>query len=796
MKVSQENKEIIAKAFADMRNVKDFYDLLDYVKKITIPDDIEFYPISRKKISKFVRSDRQQYYRSFHIPKKSGGNRTIHAPRNDLLNLQKVLNTILQSVYEPRSFVTGFIPDKSIIDNAKIHRNSRFVFNTDIKDFFPSIDLHRIRAVLKLPPFNLNGNREKLAYIISNLCCCKIAVDRYGEVGDIVTVEKQVLPQGAPTSPIISNIVAQKLDRRLNGLAKKMGARYSRYADDVTFSSSKNIFREDGEFRKELNRIITDQNYIINENKTRIQANSFRQEVTGLVVNDDVNVRRRYVKQLRMWLYYWETYGLEKSKKIFFKDYFTNQIYKKGSINEPGFAKSEKGSIYMVNVIRGRLEFLKMVRGETDSLYMKLRNRFDSQIRSIYPPSDTADQQVDSALPADDELDYSPNSSHYMIDRSPKRVKKKDNLKTEGISKQQKQLNELLKYVTIDEEISEEKENNNIKITIDPVSKDHDVLQRNIQYFKGTALPLSAYVKNEEETTIKHSRILSHNPLNSVDFLLKFKRDNDTGLKELVHIPDQESMDAITILEKVKNHPNLSFHFKKEKKPGFKPINVLIQKATIKLVEDFEEIGIPYYKKTGNHPFRDETGFGMLASMFKENYRIGPETEGYTNLRNLITNSVKYIFQSQSVNLVFKPDNRIFDLRANFYTWVPSLTDGLNAIIKNIYEHRSNDDLKTIEVEAYKDSKKRTIDIHIRDIGSFSDKGSDVVLQDHRHSNVAEKYFRSLCNWYIEYMSSGGNNPTRLTVLSDMSEEFKDQSIQELDSPVSGFNHILSFYNL
>src|SRR5690606_27764009 len=119
---------------------------------------------------------------------------------------------------------------------------------------------------------------------------------------------KTVLPQGSPTSPILTNMLCRKLDRRLTGLAKRYNLTYTRYADDITFSSSHNIYNDEV-FDKELKRIIEeDQNLVINPKKTRLQKAGYRQEATGLIVNDKVNVRKRYVKQIRMWLYYWEKY--------------------------------------------------------------------------------------------------------------------------------------------------------------------------------------------------------------------------------------------------------------------------------------------------------------------------------------------------------------------------------------------------------------------------------------------------------------------------------------------------------
>jgi RNA-directed DNA polymerase len=173
------------------------------------------------------------------------------------------------------------------------------------------------------------------------------------------------LPQGAPTSPTLTNVVCQKLDIRLTGVAKRFGLRYSRYADDITFSSMHDVYKKDGEFINEIERIIKDQGFEIKESKTRLQKAGFRQEVTGLVVNEKANVQQRYIKQLRMWLYYWERYGYDKAYYYFFQQYMTE----KGNI--------VKGKPNMEMVICGKLNFLKMVKGLDNEIYSKLKNRFD-----------------------------------------------------------------------------------------------------------------------------------------------------------------------------------------------------------------------------------------------------------------------------------------------------------------------------------------------------------------------------------------------------------------------------------
>jgi RNA-directed DNA polymerase len=328
-------------------------------------------------------NNRKSCYTTFTIKKKSGQDRTIHSPIKGLKEIQKALNIIFQSIYVPHHAATGFILGKSIVDNAKIHLGQTYVYNIDLKDFFPSIDRSRVWGRLLVPPFNLgtSNERKNIANFIATLSCTPMEVERFSD-NKWNTVTTSVLPQGAPTSPVLTNIICEKLDKRLTGVAKRFGLNYSRYADDITFSSKHNTFEvSDTKFEKifvagstfdcEIRKIITEQSFNIKESKVRLQKKGYRQEVTGLVVNDKINVTRRYVKQIRQWLYLWERYGYEKAYALFLNFYLADK----------GNVKSEKPN--MASVIDGKLLYLKMVKGYNDTTYLKLKERFDMLLGTI-----------------------------------------------------------------------------------------------------------------------------------------------------------------------------------------------------------------------------------------------------------------------------------------------------------------------------------------------------------------------------------------------------------------------------
>ncbi len=319
-------------------------------------DGGEHQPIEARSLNYYANPQLcNRRYRSFTVRKKSGGERIIHAPTRGLKSILRALNHVLQCVSEPHRAATGFVPNKCIRDNAAQHIGALYVYNLDLKDFFHSFDRNRVKLGFMSEPFGLRDEREPLAFLLASLCTHPFEMD--GEL-------RAVLPQGSPASPTITNILCRTLDRRLSGMAKRFGVKYTRYADDITFSSMTNVFRTK-EFQVELKRIIEeDQSLVINPAKTRMQTEQYRQEVTGLTVNEKVNVPRRYVKQVRMYLYYWEKYGYQKAQSLLARNYPADR----------GHARKKVPALE--NVLDGKLLYLKMVKGETDSTYKELGKRF------------------------------------------------------------------------------------------------------------------------------------------------------------------------------------------------------------------------------------------------------------------------------------------------------------------------------------------------------------------------------------------------------------------------------------
>ena len=260
-------------------------------------------PFTMKELSFFcnpnhdVNKKKISLYERFEIDKKSGGTRQIDAPKYGRFKaMLKMLSLMIEDSFTAHHCAFGFTRNLSIVDNAKIHLNKKFLFNSDIKDFFHSIDRQSIKLNLRS---QLKGTSEKM--LIEFLISCISTFEN--ENGDFV------LPQGSPLSPMLSNVVCFRLDEKLFILAKKFGVDYSRYADDLSFSS--NHFAFGAAFKNELKRILQEtNNFYLNPKKTRLQKYNQRQEVTGLTVNEKPNVSSKYIQDLRRDLYYFSRYGL------------------------------------------------------------------------------------------------------------------------------------------------------------------------------------------------------------------------------------------------------------------------------------------------------------------------------------------------------------------------------------------------------------------------------------------------------------------------------------------------------
>lgn len=292
-------------------------------------------------------------YIHFRIPKKKSGYREISAPDPRLKKVHKRLNYYLQAYYlciKPAE-VMGFIINPKyaetkhdIIENARMHVGKKYLLNIDLKDFFSNISAKRVKDLFSSDLFYFD---EQLVTALT-----------------LITTYKGKLPTGAPTSPVISNFLCLQMDQQIKDFCIANSIQYSRYADDLSFSS--NIKIEQEQISKII-KIINQNSFEINKKKLRIRRSDQKQVVTGIVVNEKVNVDRKLIRKVRAIIHDISINGLELAAKRHLNTIETNQ----------------KDLQFFKTKIEGYIRFIGQVRGREDDIYNQLFNNFNKYFSSF-----------------------------------------------------------------------------------------------------------------------------------------------------------------------------------------------------------------------------------------------------------------------------------------------------------------------------------------------------------------------------------------------------------------------------
>lgn len=243
------------------------------------------------------------HYHHWNLPKKRGGTRPISAPRPELAEIQRRIAARLNHV-RIHPAATAFFVGASVAENARRHMNRSFVMHFDLRNFFPSIRFNRVKDL-----FSDLGEPEGISTILAILTTESSDFSSSGITS--TELSERVLPQGAPSSPTIANLVCRELDKRLCDFASAHGFTYSRYCDDIVFSTngSRKLI---GLLMNRTRRIVRECGFEINESKTSIKRRSNRQVVTGLVVNDGLpRVSRRDIRSFRAFLHQLRNHGTD-----------------------------------------------------------------------------------------------------------------------------------------------------------------------------------------------------------------------------------------------------------------------------------------------------------------------------------------------------------------------------------------------------------------------------------------------------------------------------------------------------
>lgn len=308
-RTKEDNIVFIGKGYSSLlQDVETNIEKLEAQKLPIIKDDKElakFLGIEYKKL-RFLVYHRDvvsvDNYHRYTIPKKKGGVRNIAAPKSLLKNAQrKILEEVLSKL-PVSEYAHGFLKEKSVVSGAKAHGNKpELLINIDLEDFFPTITFERVRGMFK--GFGYSGY---VASLLSMICtyCERMEVEVRGETKYVKTSHR-ILPQGSPASPMITNIICRKLDKRLSGLASKYSFTYTRYADDMSFSFiNENTDLTYGRLIGLISKIVKEEGFNINKNKTKFLRQNNRQCITGIVINnEEIGVPKRWIKNLRAAIY-------------------------------------------------------------------------------------------------------------------------------------------------------------------------------------------------------------------------------------------------------------------------------------------------------------------------------------------------------------------------------------------------------------------------------------------------------------------------------------------------------------
>jgi retron-type reverse transcriptase len=238
--------------------------------------------------------ERQPHYVTFAIPKRSGGKRLIMAPKRRLKAIQRKLVGLLVEKLPVSDHAHAFRRGRSIRTGAEPHVGKRFVLKLDLKDFFPTVTAARVRGLLIAYGYSFPV-ATTLAVMMTEAERQPVEVD--GIVFHVPVGQRHCV-QGAPTSPGLCNAILLRLDRRLSGFAKKHGLNYTRYADDLSFSGGMDRVAA-GKFRAIVTRIVSEEGFVINTEKTRLMGQGNRQMVTGVVVNQTLGLSRQERRRFR-----------------------------------------------------------------------------------------------------------------------------------------------------------------------------------------------------------------------------------------------------------------------------------------------------------------------------------------------------------------------------------------------------------------------------------------------------------------------------------------------------------------
>lgn len=627
----------------------------------------------------------------------------MHAVSSELKRLQrKALDSFqADNRYQPSGYSHGFTPKKSIITNAAYHRRSRLIIKVDLKDFFPSIHFGRVQGMFMAPPFHFG---EEAATTMAQMSC--------------LDNKKGKLPQGGVLSPYIANMLCRRLDKRLAELARENRCRFTRYADDITFSTNDVIKLKEKPFLKKVYNIIKSEHFSANKDKTKVLTSKDRQIVTGIVVNDGINVNRKYVRNLRATIHNCEKSGVERQLwKKEFKDERNSRIVVP--------ADAVPTTEYFLKHLFGKVNFLGSVvlsagqkeQHDDDSNKYRRIKTYEQILRRFYNLKEVQSNQEIRKL-AKAAMVRRPSLKSLLSFKDQGTAKRKEVLAKYQDSSNVKAIFDRVNAVQTMSEVEtlvEEKKKNDPRLF--GISLGTDVVEA-----KKTIRQYLSYPPFDKEKT--------------TCLLESLKLDG--GLKHLVHTNDKNwsVKDCYRIL--LENYEGNFIYLPFDLRDEFEDWKKALDEIAAQCGEDFRV------------DVMDNSTLSKSTLKLKRNTRFGGTPDDSTNFKEKIDAIIEKV-NPKEITLQIEGK-----LVKSLYTHVPSVLKAIHKIIQSMSNHSKEHGATTIKIESKK--QVETVEIIIWD-DSIKSTLDSLENRNFVHGKLSDviRLTNGLCEYKVELTLKDGS---------------------------------------
>jgi len=670
-------------------------------------------------------------YTKLVINKANGKPRTIHNPSKRLKIIQRKALEKLQVVkkFQPRSHAHGFAQGKSIITNAAFHQKSKRIIKMDLKDFFPSIHFGRVRGMFMAYPFEFG---EKAATIMAQLACLD---DKIG-----------ILPQGGPLSPYIANMMCRRLDKKLAEVARSHRCHFTRYADDITFSTNDVSQNNINGLIKETSSIIESEGFVVNKDKTKILTPEERQVVTGIIINDGINVNRRYVRNLRATLRNCDKDGIESQiERKIFRDNRSSRPNLYASLYHPS-------KIYFLRHLFGKISFYGSVvlsnnqdekNKKNPTLYKRIQT-YENILFKFYKLIKKPEEKVDSQF-----ID----SVHTLLSKRPNLVEQLTlHNKIKGIRK--RALNDFSSETLTQNRLKEldSKENlHDLDFFIEELKKDDP---RIFTYY--SRMPSLEDSKYALKKMLKFPLI----DINKTRIVLKSLKEGN--LKKLVHDDSILVKDCYAIL--CDNYESEFYYLPKRLKGEFEAWKAHLDKVLIKYSESHRIDGLSI----------DPIMLDATMTL-KKNTRFGRSPSSSSNLNKEIQKLIKEISLIKKYTNLGSRVEVLIESALGFYTHVPSILESIKYVLMSMDDNTDKKNKIFIDIQ----KTHRRIELRIFDKSKNTqhrDIENDRLFVHGKLSNVIG-LTNGLCEYWIE---AGLDNGDRKIINMHNGKSEKNSELSKL----------------